>query len=156
MRVSLRLNVVMKSSDGSDLHDLHDLASIGALAERFGLAPHVLRHWESVGLLSPHRDGAGRRRYGPEDAFRVAAILGAKEAGLGLDRIRAMLAATDRPTRRALLQPHRDLLRRRIAEAQAALAMVESALDCPHDEITACPAFRATVTRRAREGGLTA
>jgi DNA-binding transcriptional MerR regulator len=41
--------------------------SIGALAARFGLATHVLRHWESMGLLHPVRDAGGRRRYGADD-----------------------------------------------------------------------------------------
>ncbi|WP_375546893.1 MerR family transcriptional regulator [Streptomyces gossypii] len=34
--------------------------SIGALAARFGVATHVLRHWESKGLLHPGRDAGGR------------------------------------------------------------------------------------------------
>ena len=31
--------------------------TIGELAARFGLATHVLRHWEAVGLLGPERRG---------------------------------------------------------------------------------------------------
>ncbi|MGH3587458.1 MAG: MerR family DNA-binding transcriptional regulator, partial [Pseudonocardia sp.] len=27
--------------------------SIGEIARHFDLAPHVLRHWETVGLLTP-------------------------------------------------------------------------------------------------------
>lgn len=66
--------------------------SIGAIAQRFGLATHVLRHWESMGILTPARDAAGRRRYGSTDLTRVAVILRAKEAGLSLDTIRQMVA----------------------------------------------------------------
>ncbi|WXK67305.1 MerR family DNA-binding transcriptional regulator [Nonomuraea sp. N2-4H] len=29
------------------------MMAIGEVAARFGLAPHVLRHWEAMGLLSP-------------------------------------------------------------------------------------------------------
>lgn len=29
--------------------------TIGELAQRFGLATHVLRYWESMGLLKPAR-----------------------------------------------------------------------------------------------------
>jgi DNA-binding transcriptional MerR regulator len=54
---------------------------IGAVSERFGLATHVLRHWEAMGLLTPARDAAGRRRYKTADLTRVAVILRAKEAG---------------------------------------------------------------------------
>ncbi|GAA0901130.1 MerR family transcriptional regulator [Virgisporangium aurantiacum] len=49
--------------------------TIGELAHRFGLATHVLRHWETMGLLTPDRDGAGQRRYGRADLTRVALIL---------------------------------------------------------------------------------
>ena len=31
------------------------MLTIGELATRFGLATHVLRHWEDEGLLSPAR-----------------------------------------------------------------------------------------------------
>ena len=48
--------------------------SVGDVAERFGLPTNVLRHWESVGLLEPARDTAGRRRYVRDDIARVAAI----------------------------------------------------------------------------------
>ncbi len=33
--------------------------TIGELAARFGLATHVLRHWEDVGLLTPSATPAG-------------------------------------------------------------------------------------------------
>jgi DNA-binding transcriptional MerR regulator len=58
--------------------------SIGELATRFGLAPHVLRHWESMGLLTPNRETGGQRRYDDADLARVAMILMGKEAGFGL------------------------------------------------------------------------
>jgi hypothetical protein len=48
--------------------------SIGEIAGHFGLATHVLRHWETMGLLSPERAGGGRRRYGRSDLYRVAGI----------------------------------------------------------------------------------
>jgi MerR family copper efflux transcriptional regulator len=43
--------------------DLKSTVAIGDLAARFGLATHVLRHWEEMGLLRPARTSAGRRRY---------------------------------------------------------------------------------------------
>jgi DNA-binding transcriptional MerR regulator len=58
----LWLHVDMKSSDAD---------TIGAVAENFGLATHVLRHWESVGLLTPERDAAGHRRYREHDLTRI-------------------------------------------------------------------------------------
>ena len=58
---------------------------------RFELPTHVLRHWESMGLLAPERDAAGRRRYREDDAYRVAAIVSSKAAGMSLDQIRSLL-----------------------------------------------------------------
>ncbi|MGW1913597.1 MerR family transcriptional regulator [Streptomyces sp. NPDC002076] len=128
--------------------------SIGALAERFALAPHVPRHWEAMGLLAPARDPAGRRRYGTADVTRVALILRAKEAGLSLDAIRSLTATADPAARRNLLEGEAEALRRRIAAAQASLDLIECALGCAHEDITACPHYRQAVGARVTAEGL--
>ncbi|MFF7457103.1 MerR family transcriptional regulator [Kitasatospora sp. NPDC008115] len=128
--------------------------SIGALAERFGLATQVLRHRESVGLLAPARDAAGRRRYGAADRTRVAVILRAKEAGLSLDAIRALTAATADAARcRDLLRAEAEALRTRIAAAQASLDILECALTCDHEDVTGCARFRQVAAPRAAPQG---
>ncbi|MEV6130679.1 MerR family transcriptional regulator [Streptomyces violaceusniger] len=119
--------------------------AIGEVAERFGLATHVLRHWETAGLLHPARDSAGRRRYGEDDLVRVAVVLRAKEAGLGLDTIRALTAATEPAARRDILRHEAETLRSRIAAARDSLALVECALGCEHDDLTRCPHYRRQV-----------
>ncbi len=130
----VRLNDDMKSST----------LSVGEVAERFGLATHVLRHWESVGLLKPARSG-DRRRYDDADLYRVSVILRAKEAGLSLDGIREMFQKPGE--REAVLRRHKEELTRRIAAAQASLAIVDCALGCEHDDFTQCAHFRAAVAR---------
>jgi DNA-binding transcriptional MerR regulator len=142
MAVILRLNVGMKSSKDQAV------LSIGEVAERFGLATHVLRHWESVGLLAPARVHGARRRYGLDDLYRVAVILRAKEAGFGLDDIRDMMTAQDPTTRRAILGRHREELARRIAQAQASLDLIDCALNCEHDDIATCRHFRTMLADR--------
>ncbi|MGW4033437.1 MerR family transcriptional regulator [Streptomyces sp. NPDC004838] len=122
--------------------------SIGALAERFGLATHVLRHWEAMGLLVPARDAAGHRRYRTADLARVAVILRAKEAGLSLDTIRSLVAATDAVRRRSTLRQEAEALRSRIAAAQAALELLECALGCGRDDMTQCAHFQQLVADR--------
>lgn len=57
MAVILRRNVDMKSNGRSRY------VSIGELAAHFGLATHVLRHWEAMGLLAPRRTPTGQRTY---------------------------------------------------------------------------------------------
>lgn len=142
----LRLNVGMKSSEDGGVGST---LSIGAFAARFGLATHVLRHWETMGLLNPGRDAGGRRRYGADDVTRVATILTMKEAGLGLNAIRSLSSTVDRATRHEILRPAAEELRSRIAAAQASLTLIEGGLNCEHEDVTQCPNYRRLVAERA-------
>lgn len=126
--------------------------SIGALAGRFGLATHVLRHWEAVGLLEPARDRNGRRRYQRHHVVRVAVILRAKDAGLGLDAIRAMIAAPGATARRAALSEQRDVITDRIAGLRTSLEIVECALNCEHHDFTRCPHFQQVIADLPESG----
>ncbi|GAA2845484.1 hypothetical protein GCM10020220_038580 [Nonomuraea rubra] len=83
-----------------------DSMRIGELAERFDLAPHVLRHWEAMGLLTPAARVNGRRRYTRDHVVRVMTIIRAKGGGMSLDQIRDVLGAAGRAERRALLERH--------------------------------------------------
>lgn len=121
-----------------------DMKSIGEVASRFGLPAHVLRHWESEGLLSPARDG-DRRRYSDADLYRVASIMLAKEAGFGLPDIRSILTADTAAARHAVIARHRAALEARIARAQAALALLGGAQTCAHDDLMTCPNFQGHV-----------
>ncbi|MDQ1082168.1 MULTISPECIES: MerR family transcriptional regulator [Microbacterium] len=118
--------------------------SIGEAAARFGLDTHVLRHWEDAGLLHPARDPAGRRRFGDDDAVRIAVILRNKAAGLSLDQIRVLLD-DDAPDRHRVLEEHVAELDRRAAEIAEARAMTEHALRCRSHDIAQCPRFRSHV-----------
>jgi DNA-binding transcriptional MerR regulator len=122
--------------------------SIGEVAGHFGLATHVLRHWETMGLLSPARAAGGRRRYGRSDLYRVASILVGKEAGLALTDIRDILTIADAETRRKINRRHRDELLRRIEEMQAALILIEGGLACGYEDITECPNYQSLVAGR--------
>ncbi|TDC94307.1 MerR family transcriptional regulator [Actinomadura sp. 7K507] len=122
--------------------------SIGEVAGHFGLATHVLRHWETMGLLSPARAAAGRRRYGRSDLYRVASILLAKEAGLALTDIRDILTTADVERRREIQRRHRDELARRIAEMQAALTFIEGGLACDYEDLTECPNYQSMIADR--------
>ena len=118
--------------------------SVGDLAARFDLPTNVLRHWESVGLLAPVRDGGGRRRYESSDAVRVAVILRSKAAGMSLDQIRALLDAQS-VGRHSVLEAHIADLDRRMAEMIRSREMTAHALECRAHDITSCPNFRSTL-----------
>ncbi|GAA2998860.1 MerR family transcriptional regulator [Streptosporangium longisporum] len=122
--------------------------SIGEVAGRFGLATHVLRHWESMGLLSPVRTGADRRRYDHDHLFRIAVILRAKEAGFSLDEIREMITTVDPVARREVLRRRHADLTLRVERARASIDMIECALDCDHEDFTGCAHFQRTLEER--------
>ena len=125
----------------------HGHLTIGELASRFGLATHVLRHWESMGLLAPGRAAGGQRRYGHADLARVAMVLMGKEAGLGLREMRELLSTANPMDHADLLRRHVTVLEHRIAQAQAAKDLIEHALSCPlsFDE---CPHAREQISTR--------
>jgi MerR family transcriptional regulator, copper efflux regulator len=152
MRPSVRLQVDLKSTLSSWVN-LKSVQwsmeySIGELAARFRLAPHVLRHWEDVGLLSPTRRVAGRRVYGAAHVTRVAEILLSKEAGFSLEQLRELLIAPDRERRRDLLRGQLAHVRERIARLELSQTLLEHALRCEHSDYQACPQFQAMVLAR--------
>ncbi|MCP3804826.1 MerR family transcriptional regulator [Allokutzneria sp. A3M-2-11 16] len=117
--------------------------TIGELAARFGLATHVLRHWESMGLLEPSRQSGGHRRYGEHDLERVMFILKAKEVGLSLEDMREFLRAPAGADRVALLRDQQARLEERVRAAQEALELLAHVLRCEHHDVMQCPNFRA-------------
>ena len=134
----------MKSSPATDDH-----LTVGQLADRFGLATHVLRHWEDMGLIEPATRLNGRRRYGEAHVARVTMILRAKQAGLTLRQIGEMLAAPGRDERQAILERHRETLDEQIERIQAARAMLDHALDCHAADFTTCADFQAVARAAA-------
>lgn len=118
--------------------------SVGDVATRVDLPTNVLRHWESVGLLTPARDDAGRRRYGEDDVVRIAVIQRSKAAGMTLDQI-AVLLDDSSWGRHQVLQSHIDDIDRRMEEMRRSRAMTEHALRCRSHDIATCPRFRAGV-----------
>jgi DNA-binding transcriptional MerR regulator len=116
--------------------------TIGQVADRFGLPAHVLRHWESVGLLSPARVEGGRRRYTRDDLFQVASIVIMKRAGLPLPDIREFLASAHSPARKDVLRRNQHDLQVRMAALRSALDLLEAGIDCSHEDVATCPNAR--------------
>jgi MerR family transcriptional regulator, redox-sensitive transcriptional activator SoxR len=65
--------------------------SIGALAERTGVAPSALRFYETEGLLHAMRTEGGQRRYHRDAIRRVSFVRVAQQVGLTLEEIRGAL-----------------------------------------------------------------
>lgn len=64
---------------------------IRQFADMFDVTARTLRFYEGKGLLSPERDEAGTRLYGPADRARFERIMRAKRMGFSLDDIKAVL-----------------------------------------------------------------
>lgn len=124
-----------------------DCLTIGQLADRCGVAPHVLRHWETAGLLTPARQH-GQRRYTEDDARQVALIQIGRELGLGLAELRELLGAHDATERDVVLRRQRAVVQRRIALAQRHLALIEHGLNCAHPDYRSCPEVAAMLAER--------
>jgi putative intracellular protease/amidase len=60
------------------------LLSIGAVADRSGLAHSALRFYEEHGLISSVRSGGGQRRYHRDVLRRIAVIRAAQHVGFSL------------------------------------------------------------------------
>lgn len=116
--------------------------TIGQLAARFSLATHVLRHWETAGLLIPAARVNGRRRYQREHIARIVMIMRGKAAGLSLEQLRQVFSAPSREVRRDVLAGQHAELTQRIAEAQTSLRLLEHAMDCRAEDFTKCPSFQ--------------
>lgn len=132
----MQVNVNMKSIPG----DAN--LTIGQLAARFGLATHVLRHWEAVGLLTPAARVSGQRRYQKEHIARVAMIVHGKHVGFSLAELRQMIEAPDPDARRAILGEKIEDLDRMQQQIDFSRAMIEHAISCPAHDVAQCSNFQ--------------
>lgn len=66
--------------------------SIGALADRTGLAVSAIRYYEAQGLIAPWRNAGGQRRFQRADIRRLSFVMIAQKFDFTLPRIRQMLA----------------------------------------------------------------
>lgn len=129
---------------------------IGDAAAALGIEAHVLRHWESVGLLIARRSPSGHRSYDEQllDQARLIRIL--QRAGLSLDQIR-QLDVGAHAERRALIEAERIEVRERIALLRATDRFLEHLGDCRHRVIAECPqCSRFTAGNRRRPKSLPA
>ena len=130
------------------------LMPIGELARRAGTAPSALRYYERMGLLPPAERAGGKRQYPPSSAERLALVRLYRDAGFTLKEIIQLLAAGSRrrASWTALAEGKIAELDARIAEAQRAKDLLEHGLNCPHDDLVACPNFRAALQARLNTG----
>ena len=80
-------------SNSEELAPASELLTIGAAAERLGLATSALRFYEKRGLIVSTRTSGGQRRYARDVLRRVSFIRAAQQIGLHLDEIHTSLSS---------------------------------------------------------------
>lgn len=109
--------------------------SIQDVARAVGTTSRTLRHYDSIGLVSPSRVGHnGYRYYDNASLVRLQRVLLLRQLGLGLDAIREVLEAQDEQSlgEARILSDHLSVLRqehRRIADQIGAVERTIAALE---------------------------
>jgi MerR family transcriptional regulator, redox-sensitive transcriptional activator SoxR len=120
--------------------------SIGAVAAQAGRRPSSIRYYEQIGLLPRPDRVSGRRVYGPDIVRTLAVIETGQRAGLTLDEIRDLLAASDGD--QAAIERLREVALRKLPEVRELIERteivrdwLEAATRCECPTLDECPLF---------------
>ena len=123
-----------------------DALSIGEVARLAGKRPSSIRYYEQIGLLPAATRVAGRRVYGPDVMRTLAVIETGQRAGLALDEIKMLLAAS--PDDAAAVERLREVAERKLPEITALIERsqlvrdwLECAARCECPSLDQCPLF---------------
>jgi MerR family redox-sensitive transcriptional activator SoxR len=134
MLATLTLEPEFKSSGR-----MESMLTIGAMAERAGVATSTIRYYERRGLLAPDARQSGQRRYRPDTLRRLVFIGMLQDAGLSLDDIGGILQATGKAQWKAIATERLAILTEEIERLQRARELLEGALLCRYDHpLTEC------------------
>ncbi|WCM88359.1 Cu(I)-responsive transcriptional regulator [Acidovorax sp. NCPPB 3576] len=134
---------------------------IGTAAERAGVSPRMVRHYEALGLLAGvARTGSGYRQYTEADVHTLRFIRRSRDLGFSMQEIATLLGLWQDKRRasahvKQIAQAHIDDLAQRIAAMQAMQRTLQSLVgccqgdarpDCPIlDDLAAAPGDTAPV-----------
>ena len=126
-----------------------DLISIGELARRAGSATSAVRYYERRGLLVADERRSGQRRYTTE-SLRLLIFIGMlQDAGLSLDDIEGILAASSTEEWKAIARERLAALDAEIERLELARAYLKGALHCRYDHpATDCRVMAFEIDRR--------
>ena len=109
--------------------------TIQEAAEETAVTPHTLRYYERIGLLPKiSRDKNGHRQYSELDLGWVTWLKHLRNSGMAIQEMKQFVTLTHAgadtiPARCDILTQHRQTLKQRIAELEAALARLDQKLD---------------------------
>ena len=105
--------------------------TIAQAAREAGVSAHTIRYYERAGLLAPiGRNGSGHRRFAQADVEWLIVCTKLRATGMPIRRIRRYAELVregegNEAERLALLEAHRDDVRRRLAILQGNLELVD-------------------------------
>ena len=109
--------------------------TIAQAAERSGLSAHTLRYYERIGLIHPVGRGQnGHRRYGRDDMEWLALLTKLRTTDMPIRQMveYAELVREGPHTaarRRAMLEAHRDAIRRQMAQLEETAAVLDHKIE---------------------------
>lgn len=116
---------------------------IGEVAERSGVKPSALRHYEAVGLIASVSRHGLRRQFPPEVLLQLSLIALCKSAGFSLREMTAMFGRNGMPDLpREVLRAKAAEVGRKIDELTALRETLRHIADCPAPSHLECPSFR--------------
>ncbi|MCZ4259917.1 Cu(I)-responsive transcriptional regulator [Limimaricola sp. G21655-S1] len=122
--------------------------NIGEAARRAGLPAKTIRYYEDIGLVAPHRDGNGYRRFGESEVHKLAFLARARSLGFSIDDCRMLLSLYEDRGRasaevRGLAQRHAKEIDARIARLKEMRATLGELIEaCAGDERPDCPILK--------------
>ena len=138
-----------------DLRPGAALLGIGELAELTGKRPSAIRYYEQIGLLPPPARVDGRRRYDHGVVRTLAVIDTGQRAGLALDEIKTLLAASAQDG--DAIGRLRDVAERKLPQVIALIERsqlvrdwLECAARCECPDLDQCPLFDDQAIRTPR------
>ena len=119
--------------------------NIGEVSALSGLPAKTIRYYEEIGLVVPERGANGYRRFGPQDAHKLAFVARARSLGFGIDDCRALLELYEDRTRasgdvKRVAQDHLERIDRKIRELEELRRTIARLVEaCRGDERPDCP-----------------
>jgi MerR family gold-responsive transcriptional activator of gol and ges genes len=110
---------------------------IGEAARLLGVAVHVLRHWDDVGVVVPDRTPSGQRDYSKEHLYRLRVLRACQGVGMSLPEIRQVLHRGE-AERAGAIERQLQRIRAQRAQLEDTERFLVHVIDCEHDLLTRC------------------